>query len=185
MVMTKPILKGPRVTLRPIKLSDAPQYVRWFKDADAIKFMSIAPDMTLAKEKKYIKGVMANKHDYNWSVEVDGKHIGSTEIIVDPHGQDAIFGIFLGEKNEWGKGYASECLNLVCKFLFEKLKFNRLYLKVFVRNSRAVKTYRKFGFVKEGLLRQEKFLPRTGRFEDGYIMSILRSEWLKKKKNNL
>ena len=33
------ILKGPRVTLRPIKLSDAKDYVGWFRDKEVVKFL--------------------------------------------------------------------------------------------------------------------------------------------------
>jgi RimJ/RimL family protein N-acetyltransferase len=57
-----------------------------------------------------------------------------------------------------GKGYGTEAVKLLLKFAFNDLNLNKVYLKVFQNNERAIKCYLKAGFVKEGLLRKESFI---------------------------
>jgi RimJ/RimL family protein N-acetyltransferase len=52
---------------------------------------------------------------------------------------------------------------------------NRIQLYVFGFNERAVTSYKKVGFVLEGVHKQELF--RNGKYNDVYGMSILKREY--------
>ncbi len=54
-----------------------------------------------------------------------------------------------------GKGLMSEALNVIIKFCFEELKMNRLFLRIMTDNLRSYKLAEKFGFKKEGNLRDD------------------------------
>jgi len=179
------ILKGPRLTLRPIKLSDAADYVRWFKDKRVVLYMGESLyRISLAKEKEYIRAIQRKKDNLFFSIITeDGKHIGDTALHLNQSNKRAGFGLLIGDKKYWGRGYAGECIKILGNFLFEKLKYNRFQLTTVVNNKRAVRAYKKAGFKTEGLLREFQWSRVEKKFNDEYTMSILRSEWLKKYKN--
>jgi len=180
--MKGPILKGPRITLRPLKLSDAPNYVRWFSDKKVIKYLSNQEPLTLKKEYKYIKNLARDKNNINYAIiNEEKKHIGSAGFVTfNIKDKRAVFGIVIGEKDQWGKGYAGECIKLLANYLFKKLKFNRFELYVYTENARGVKAYQKAGFVLEGIKRKYHFNKVTRKFEDAAFMGMLREDWLKK-----
>jgi RimJ/RimL family protein N-acetyltransferase len=94
---------------------------------------------------------------------------------VDFKNRHAAFGLSLGDKEEWGKGYGTEATALVVKYAFETLNLNRVWLHVFEYNERAVRVSEKTGFRHEGVLRQDTY--REGRYWNTHVMAILREEW--------
>jgi RimJ/RimL family protein N-acetyltransferase len=68
------------------------------------------------------------------------------------------------------------------KYVFDKLKYNRFQLEVFLDNKAAAHVYKKMGLKIEGIRRKYAFNKVTKRLEDEAIMSILRGEWLEKKR---
>jgi RimJ/RimL family protein N-acetyltransferase len=83
--------------------------------------------------------------------------------------------IFIGKDENRGKGYGSEALSLLVDFIFREMNMNRVELGVFGFNERAVASYKKVGFVLEGVQRQELY--RNGKYNDVYMMSILKREY--------
>ncbi len=61
------------------------------------------------------------------------------------------------------------------RFAFEQLGLNRVELEVYAFNPRAVRTYEKAGFRRDGVRRQALY--RDGKFHDIYLMGILREDW--------
>lgn len=183
--MKREILKGKKIILRPLELGDAPIFVRWFSDPEVVRYMlPKIYKISLAEEKKYIKKVIKEKNELVYAIlNKQQKLVGSTAIHLDNKmGNSAGFGIVIGDKTEWGKGYAGECIKLLADLAFKKLKINRLQLTVIVENKRAIKAYKKAGFKLEGRLREQVLSRVDGKYHDEYVMSILRSEWKNKNK---
>ena len=67
-------------------------------------------------------------------------------------------------------------MRLICKHGFETLNLNRIWLRVFETNQRAIRVYEKAGFTIEGRYREGQFL--RGKYVDVMIMSVLHSEWV-------
>jgi RimJ/RimL family protein N-acetyltransferase len=63
---------------------------------------------------------------------------------------------------------------------FNTLNMNRIELSVFEFNIRAYKSYHKVGFVEEGRKRQARY--HNGKYYDEIIMSILREDWERNKR---
>jgi diamine N-acetyltransferase len=55
------------------------------------------------------------------------------------------------------------------------LNLNRIFLRVYENNPRAIRAYEKTGFVHEGRLRQGHF--HNGEYLDVLLMGVLRAEW--------
>ncbi len=181
--MEIPILKGERVVLRPLKVKDAENYVRWFSDREVLNYMTqMYYRVSLEEERKYIRSLQRQpvKKQYTFAiVNEEGKHIGGTGLNVKLNKKRIEWGIVIGEKSEWGKGYAGECAKLCLDFAFKKLKANRVELYVSIDNKRAVKAYKKIGFKLEGVLRKAKHNKFKNKYEDMGVMSILQDEWKK------
>lgn len=90
------------------------------------------------------------------------------------HG-DTFMGIGLDNRDDWGKGYGSDALQLILNYAFNELNLFRVSLNVFEYNPRAIHVYEKVGFVHEGRLR--RCLNRDGRRWDMLYMGITRHEW--------
>jgi ribosomal-protein-alanine N-acetyltransferase len=71
----------------------------------------------------------------------------------------------------WGKGIISECLQVVLHFLFTQVQFNRIEAQTFVGNERSIKLLERLGFKREGRL-QQNFLIK-GNYEDSYLYALI------------
>jgi RimJ/RimL family protein N-acetyltransferase len=69
---------------------------------------------------------------------------------------------------------------LLLRHCFDTLNLNRVYLRVYAENLRAKRSYDKAGFVEEG--RQREGVYKHGKYDNVVIMSVLRSEWIARKK---
>ena len=149
------ILESDRLILKPLNLTFLSQkYVNWMNDLDVNKFLSSGGDYSLDILKTFLTEV-EKKDILFWAIltKNESKHIGNIKI--DPveikHGL-CEYGIMMGDKNEWGKGFAKEASKLVIEYCFKSLNLRKINLGVIESNSRAVKLYEKLGFITEGKL---------------------------------
>jgi ribosomal-protein-alanine N-acetyltransferase len=177
-------LTGKQIFMRSVIPSDFGEtMLRWTNDREVTRFLSrgtfpghagrfqdeyeslknSTTDIQLAvclKEKSEYVGI-AGLHSINWIA------------------RHAEFRILIGEKEYWGKGIGTESVQLLTAYAFEILNLNRIWLGVNAANQKAHQSYLKGGFQEEGCLRQEVY--RNGRYFDVIRMSLLRSEYDKKK----
>ena len=167
---------GKLVRLRAITREDLPRYVRWIADPEVIRFLNFFRPIPLEAEERWFESLIGDESQHVFSIEtLEGQHIGGTGLhSIHWRYRHAEVGIFIGEKEYWGSGYGSEALRLMLAFAFGQLNLNRVYLHVQADNERAVRAYRKCGFVQEGLLRQAVY--KDGEYSDVLLMSILGDE---------
>jgi diamine N-acetyltransferase len=184
---------GKRVRLRGLERADLPVFVSWLNDPDVQQGIFVYWPISQAEEDgwfdemiklpidQHILGIEIrltneNKADApesdpgeNWKLIGD---CGFTHI--DWQNRSAEFGIAIGDKSYWNRGYGTEAVRLLVGYGFNTLNMNRIYLRVFENNPGAIRAYEKAGFVHEGRQRQAQF--RDGKYIDVLVMSILRSE---------
>ncbi|GJM72928.1 hypothetical protein HMSSN036_51440 [Paenibacillus macerans] len=89
------------------------------------------------------------------------EYIGQIDLHkIDWQNRSAVLGIVIGRKELLGQGYGREAIELMKRFVFERLNLNRLELEVLDFNERAYRCYLGCGFKEEGRLRQKEF--KTG-----------------------
>jgi RimJ/RimL family protein N-acetyltransferase len=176
-----PVIRSRRLYLRPAERADLPDFVRWFADAEVRRHLALRAPFSLAMEEKWFDGMAERqgRSDYHFvaCLVEDGRPIGTVGL----HGLDlengkAEFGISIGEKELWGRGYGTEALEAICDFGFGALRLERIELHVYEDNARAIRSYEKAGFRHEGRLRHAHFA--EGRHADVVAMALLRDEWL-------
>lgn len=79
----------------------------------------------------------------------------------------------IGVHDDWqGKGVGSALMRAGLDLADNWLNLTRLTLEVYTDNEPAIRLYERFGFEREGTLRQDAF--REGRYVDSYMMARLR-----------
>ena len=171
---------GEKVRLREYKKEDIVPAQNYINNPEVKRLLNpgIPFPTTLADEEKWIESLSATKDVYSFAIETleDNKYIGGCGInSIDWKNSVAVVGIFIGDKQYWGKGYGTDSMKTLIKFIFEQMNVNKIRLNVFSFNERAIKSYKKCGFKIEGTLRQELY--RDGKYYDDILMGILREEW--------
>lgn len=81
--------------------------------------------------------------------------------------------IGMGVHDEWqGKGIGTALMNAAIDLTDNWLNLIRLQLEVYTDNEPAIRLYERFGFEREGIMKQYAF--RDGRYVDSYLMARLR-----------
>ena len=177
--MKNPFLIGDNVYLRAIEVEDAPCFVEWLNDPEVRCYLARNfPPLNLGREREWIENLYKDQNRVVFGIvlKTSDKLIGSTGLEgIDWRNRRAGFGIVIGDKTEWSKGAGTEATKLVVRYGFDTLNLNRIFLHVFDRNPRAMRAYEKAGFVKEGMLRQDRYI--DGAYRDSIVMGILREEW--------
>ena len=177
--MQNAIAVGSRIALRPLTRADAAAFVPWVNDPEVTRTLAIgARAMDVRAEEVFIEKMNASTYDVLFGIVVreTDRLIGSTGLSqIDLRNQNASFGMMIGEKSAWGKGYGTEATRLVVRYAFEELHLNRVQLHVYAYNLRGIRVYEKVGFRREGVLRQAHVY--DNRFWDTVVMAMLREEW--------
>ncbi len=154
------LVKGPRLYLRRMTESDAgPAYCGWLNDPEVMRYIESrhiqhTPESTAA----YIRQINANPDNHFFAVcTLEGsRHIGNIKLgpINRIHKRGDV-GLIIGEKEFWGKGFATEAIELITRFAFESLGLNKLKAGCYVVNEGSARAFEKCGWQREGLLRDE------------------------------
>ena len=165
------MLAGRTVTLRPGRPGDTerlrailaePSVSRWWGEPGPAEELAAAlrsdgPTVLLVVE---IGGEVAGGIQYD---EED-----------DPQYRHAGIDIYLAGRFQ-GRGAGAEALALLARFLFQRRGHHRLTIDPAADNDRAIRCYARVGFRPVGVMRAYERGP-DGRFHDGLLMDILRSE---------
>ena len=99
--------------------------------------------------------------------------------LMNRYNRRCALGIGLGwNKDNWGKGYASETLQAIIAYCFKELDMNRIGAEIYEFNAPSIKLFERNGFQLEGRLRQYIF--KDDVFKDELLYSLLREDWEKR-----
>lgn len=142
-------IESDRIFLRKLTETDVtPTYCSWLNDPEVNKYLE-TKSATLKSLKKYVQAKIANPHCVFMGIfdKATGKHIGNVKLEpIDRERGSAVFGIMIGDKNYWGKGFGTEATKLFVQYAFYVLGLSVVSLGVIENNASAVKSYQKAGF---------------------------------------
>jgi RimJ/RimL family protein N-acetyltransferase len=182
------VIYGERVRLRAVEREDVPKFHEWVNDPEVTLGLSLFLPMSLRDEETWFENLAKREPEEKpLAIEMrDGEGwrlIGNGGLFsVDHVAGSGEVGIMIGDKSAWNRGFGTEALNLLLRHGFETLNLNRVFLRVYADNLRAVRSYEKAGFVHEGTMREAVF--KRGKYGDLHFMSVLRREWEGRKKEN-
>jgi RimJ/RimL family protein N-acetyltransferase len=171
-------MRGELVKLRAVEPADAEALWRWANDPEVVRWMDEGYAQPLASSMKRLGDPPRNEYgNVLFGVEAlsDGKLIGAVRLRdAEPETGIAELDIYLGEKDYWGRGYATDTMRTICRYGFAKMRLHKITLEVVTENQAAHHVYQKVGFVDEGRLRQ--VFRRDGQWYDMYTMGLLEGE---------
>ena len=180
------IIYGERIRLRAAERDDVKKFCVWVNDPEVTRHLTLYLPMSTVDEENWFDSMTKREQsEKTLVIEIrDGegwKMIGNCGVFgIDTVCHSGELGIMLGEKDEWNKGYGTETMLLLQRHCFDTLNLNRVYLQVYAENLGAKRAYEKAGFVEEGRLREAVY--KRGKYDDVIVMSVLRSEWILRKK---
>lgn len=175
-------LKTKRLTIRPVKLSDAEDLFVYRSNPAVSTFLS-AIHGSLAETKEFItQGASEINTQGTWFqlalLETENQQlvgdVGLHFLERDPLNAQVEIGYTLDEPY-WGKGYAKEALSRIIEFLFTDLKKHRIIAGIDPRNVPSIRLVESLGFRKEGHFKESFYL--RGEWVDDYSFALLASEW--------
>jgi ribosomal-protein-alanine N-acetyltransferase len=178
-----PVMAGSMVTLRDLRLSDAPSLLAMLTPDEVSRFIS-PPPTTVEAFERFIAWTHRERAAGNYVC-----------FGVVPHGMDTAVGIFQIRQLEpgfataewgfavgsgfWGTGVFMDAAKLTIEFAFEVIGTHRLEARAAIVNGRGNGALRKIGAVQEGILRKS-FL-RNGQYLDQALWTILDEDWRRAK----
>jgi len=148
-------LTGKKCYLAPIDINDAEKYAQWLNDMEVLVNLELYRGIISLENEKAFLADLAKGHNYSIIDLAKDELIGNCGFMeIDHVNQTAETGIFIGNKNYWGKGYGTEALSLLVDYGFKALNFHNIMLKVYEFNKRAKRAYEKVGFKQIGIRRE-------------------------------
>jgi ribosomal-protein-alanine N-acetyltransferase len=185
--MTDPILISERIYLRLVTPDDFERSMQWLNDQEVTRWMQKPYPMTYEKMYAYltamkepnlylaiclkVKGVTRMTH--KGVVEYD-IHIGN--ISLRDNSADKYYSeisIMIGDKQQWGKGYAVEAIKLLTDYCFRVRNIHKVMAGAVSCNYACIKAFESAGYLQETL-------ELDSVFADGEYRNVVRLSKFKK-----
>jgi ribosomal-protein-alanine N-acetyltransferase len=178
-----PVLRANGITLRELRMSDAPALLALLTTEEVTRFIS-PPPTTLEGFERFIAWTERERQAGRYvcfAVVPDGYDtaVGLFQVRqLDSGFQTAEWGFAIAAEF-WGQGLFTKGAELVVNFTFDVVGARRLEARSAVENGRGNGALRKIGAVKEGILRQS-FL-KGGKLHDQALWAIVEEDWYRSK----
>lgn len=164
-----------KVTLAPFTWEQAQQYLTWINDEEVATRLTRCLPVSPVQHEQWYADLVQRPDAVAFSIKANetDAYIGNVWLwaIHNVH-RNAELRIVLGPQSPQGQGYGTAACRAMLDFAFQHLNLHKVYLYVLVRNSAAVRTFEKAGFVSEGKLAGEFFV--AGAYRDALRMAAWR-----------
>jgi len=175
-------IRTPRLSLKRITLEDCTDdYLSWLNDTEVNRFLEsgfFKHDMKSLVE--FVSRYQSNNKALFLAIRLldSQKHIGNIKIDkINRIHQTGEYGILMGERSEWGKGYAKEASIAIIRVAFGLMGLQKVNLGVISSNTVAVELYKKIGFKVEGVIRRNFYDNALSTWVDEIRMGLLKEEF--------
>ena len=149
-------LTGEKIRLRKLTVNDLETLARWNQDRELQEFVDSNLPTAHHQLKRWYQANVPNRNYQVFAIEtVGGRLIGDLELDhINWSRREAELRIRIGEKDCWNQGLGTEAIQLIFAYFIAGKNFNRVYLRVYSFNQRAIHCYLKNGFRQVGILRR-------------------------------
>ncbi len=171
---------GNKIFLAPLQMEDSKKILDWVNDKDvATRTGGWIININDEFEKEFIQNSKGDVHNYSIIRADDEVLVGCCGIKnIHPIHRHCEVGLFIGDKEQRGKGYGYEAISILCDYAFNYLNINSISLDYYTNNENAKKCYDRVGFKEVGRKRESYYC--NGIFYDTIIMDILKDEFNKR-----
>lgn len=144
------------IELRVLRQGDfTKDYLDWLHDPEVNKYLEtrFTPPKSMSELSDFVESVNSSDHSLMLGIflRTKNKHIGNIKLgPIDPFHNFAEIGLLIGDKDQWGKGYASIAISLVTKYAFDMLNLAKLTAGAYATNQGSIKAFLRAGYSLEG-----------------------------------
>jgi [ribosomal protein S5]-alanine N-acetyltransferase len=157
--------------LEPAHVSAA--YVDWLADPQVNRFLeSRFAVHDLASTQRYVASMLSAANTLFLGIRSAElrRHVGNIKLgPIDSHHGLGEIGIMIGDRAAWGRGIASDAIDVLCRIGFEQLGLRKLTAGCYASNAGSARAFARAGFTHEAT-RPAHFL-LDGRPEDLILMA--------------
>lgn len=175
-----PRLSGRRLDLRWLTQEDATFILSIFGDPEVMRFWSSPPLRDLAAASAFIDEIhelFRARQLFQWGIcrREDNSVIGTCTLYnLDLAHRRGEIGFALA-RSCWGQGFATEALDVLLDFCFNRLDLHRLEADADPENEGSLRALERQGFRREGYLRERWH--HLGEVRDAVFLGLLKREW--------
>lgn len=174
------MIEGRNIYLRTLERSDLENVLSWINDASIAIPMGIDYPKSKKEQDIWYSRLLRDRAKKVFAIvsKKNNLHIGNLSIDqLDYRIRKARVSIFIGKKKFRKCGFGYDALITFLEYCFNHLNLHRIYLEVNCDNKVAIALYKKCGFKKEGMLRDDEFV--NGKYINRFVMSILDYEFVR------
>lgn len=168
------MLAGEQIVLTALRRNDAETMFSWINDPATVRFNAPYAPVHEPSHQAWLERVITDPSRVVFGIRecVTLRLLGVIQLVdMHPIHRSAELIIRIGSDTDRGRGLGVEALKLMIDFAFRDRNLQRVSLKVFANNARAIRAYEKAGFVQEGALRRAVFI--DGCWVDEIVMAVL------------
>jgi ribosomal-protein-alanine N-acetyltransferase len=152
-----------RIYLRPLTEDDVGEiYVAWLNDPLVNRFLETRHrKQDMAAVAEFVRAVNARPGEHLFAIclKESGKHIGNIKVgPVKPNHALADVSLFIGDRDCWGKGYATEAIRAISRHAIRELGIAKLNATAYSLNQGSIRAFLKVGYRHEGTRRKHYML---------------------------
>jgi [ribosomal protein S5]-alanine N-acetyltransferase len=174
-----PDFETERLRLRRLTEDDAHDLHRAYGDAETMRYWDAPPSRDVAETEQRIQRSLAFHATWQATWAVLTKDQGSFVGTVNYHARQswnrrlAVGWILVPEF--WGRGYMQEAMQVLIAHCFGPLGTHRMEAEIEPENLRSAQLATRFGFQREGLLRDRAFV--SGQPRSVWMYALFRPDW--------
>jgi RimJ/RimL family protein N-acetyltransferase len=168
------------IGLRAIEYGDLEKLRDWRNLPDFRKNFREFRELNLADQEAWFKSIQSRKHvDFMFVIV----NVDTTEVIgacgllyVNWVSRYADFSFYIGKDEAYidNEGMAQNAAELLIEYGYNTLNLNKLWMELYSFDHQKVEFFQALRFKIDGVLRENVF--HAGKFEDSFILSLLRKE---------
>ena len=163
-------LESKRLHFRPLVQSDCNQtYLNWLEDVNINQYLETRwSKQSIEAIWQFVDSVNESQHSFLFAIihKKTDKHIGNIKLgPINPHHQYADISYFIGDREAWGQGFATEAIKTVTDFGLTQLGLELIQAGVYSGNVGSAKALIKSGYEEQGRVKN-KFITVQGTRED-------------------
>jgi len=166
------------ISLRPIRFTDInDRYKKWMNDEVVNQFMETRYQYhTLDDIRDFVYNVLIDSHSVMMAICYGSEHIGNIKLgAINWQHRYTDLSYFIGERDHWGKGFATEAVKLMVKYGFERLDLHKINGGAYEHNHASIAVLLKAGFILEAAFRENAFY--KGKYVKEFFYGIIQEEW--------
>jgi RimJ/RimL family protein N-acetyltransferase len=168
------VIKGEHIALTALMTGDKELLFRWINSPETVRFNAPYAPVHESRHSDWFEAIANDRSRVVFAIRglEDHRLIGLVQLIdLHPVHRTAELTIRIGDENDRNRGAGSEAVRLAIDTAIRDHNIQRVWLRVFADNERAIRAYQKAGMTKEGILHRASYI--DGRWRDVIVMACL------------